>query len=233
MHPWQNKSPRQDRQLHSNSKTPGMASGGRSKADARASSPVGNFGAGFPSTSTYSKRPSKADESVAGAAGCSCRQPLAGRWLDGWRLVCAVTRVAGEAGRRQSRAMGRHRFPGRFQQPGAAMAGGAEIRRRGTKIRLIFRRSLRLLLPKSWMPGERRGVADGQAASAVGAVAAGAALEPEAVGKAHRTAQPGDARGVPPPARPWTGSCREVERRADCGHTWMAAKRADRWPRQF
>jgi hypothetical protein len=80
-----------------------------------------------------------------------------GRSLDGGRVVRAVTRVAAEAGRRQSRAMGRHHFPGRFHQAGAAVACWRGNSPKGHKIRLIFRRSLRLLLPKSWMPGGPRG----------------------------------------------------------------------------
>jgi hypothetical protein len=53
---------------------------------------------------------------VAGVGGVACGS-VAGR------VVRTVTRVAAEAGRRQSRAMGRHRFPGRFQKVGAVKAG--------------------------------------------------------------------------------------------------------------
>jgi hypothetical protein len=61
-----------------------------------------------------------------------------GRSLDGGLVVRAVTRVAAEAGRRQSRAMGRHHFPGLFQQLGAAAAGWRRKSPKGSENEGIF-----------------------------------------------------------------------------------------------
>jgi hypothetical protein len=54
------------------------------------------------------------------------------------RVVRTVARVAAEAGRRQSRAMGRHRFPGPFQQLGAAMASWRRKSPKGSENEGIF-----------------------------------------------------------------------------------------------